>query len=185
LWMGQAYVYPGLVPILSVGCFATLVQEPVWALLSGMNVHGRIALAKLIAAAASACLLAVGLGALGWGLAGAAVCFALPQVLVDGLVTPWFACHRLGVSRRCFALRVYVLPLCCAAPFGIGLWMALPMFPGSVASGAAVMVAGGAASLLAYLRWLLPPGMKSAIVRKLAEMRSTVPGARLPKPSVD
>ncbi len=167
LWMGPEYVFPGLVPILALGCLATVVQEPVWALLSGMNAHGRMALAKLVAAAGSATLLALGLGLFDWGLLGAAVCFVLPQILVDGILTPWCACTRLGVSRRTFAWKVFGLPAVCILPAAAALAGASNLAGDFPLAAAALAAAGLCGSAVAYGKWLVSPALMSAAVRRL------------------
>jgi len=172
LWMGDAYVLHGLVAILCVGTYATLVQEPVWSLLSGMNHHGRVALAKLGAAVGSALLLTVGLWFLHWGLLGAAVCFALPQLLMDGLVTPWYACHVIGVSKRLFLWQVFVRPICCVLPFATTLGGAAMLFVNRPVEAICTMIPGCLLSVWAYWRWLIPEESKRRILRSL---RSVLP----------
>ena len=151
----------GLVPILCIGTYATLVQEPVWSLLSGMNLHGRIALAKLGAAVVSALLLAGGLWFLQWGLLGAAVCFTLPQLLVDGLCTPWHACNVVGVSKRLFLWRVFVRPICCVLPFAIALAGVAMIFNTHPFGASGTMILGLFLSVWAYSRWLISPELYS------------------------
>jgi O-antigen/teichoic acid export membrane protein len=175
LWMGEGYVLHGLVVILCAGTYATLVQEPVWSLLSGMNVHGRIALVKLGAAAGSALLLTTGLWFLHWGLLGAAVCFALPQMLVDGLVTPWYACHALGVSKRLFLWRVFVRPICCVMPFAMALGGAAMIFVNHPFEASGIVLLGCLLSAWAYSRWLISPELIKRILLSLRRL--------LPKPS--
>jgi len=160
LWMGEPFVFPGMIPILAIGTYATLVQEPVWSLLSGMNRHGRIALAKLIAACVSATLLAVGLWGFHWGLLGAALCFALPQVLVDGCITPWYACRVLCVSKRSYLLGTFVRPMLCVSPFAVALVACTRLVPGYPVWAAGVLVFGGVVSGLMYLGWLIPMSMR-------------------------
>ncbi len=117
LWMGSAYVYPGLILILAIGCFPSLVQEPVWSILSGMNTHGKLALCKLAAAICSAVLLGIGLGFLHWKLVGAALAFALPQMLVDSIVAPILACRILRVRVGNYYASTYLKPLIGTVPF--------------------------------------------------------------------
>lgn len=160
LWMGPAYVQPGLLAILAMGTYATLIQEPVWSILCGMNCHGQPAVAKLVAAGVSTALLTVGLWGFHWGLLGAAVCFVLPQVIADGFVTTWYACRIVGVSKRRYLWSAFLRPLLCVAPFaatlaaGAGhvrerpLWALAMISTGSLASG------------LLYLRWLVPSEMR-------------------------
>jgi O-antigen/teichoic acid export membrane protein len=158
LWMGDAYVFHGLVPILCIGTYATVVQEPVWSILSGMNLHGRMALVKLGVAVGSAVLLAAGLWLFHWGLLGAAVCFALPQLLVDGLVMPWHACGLVGVSKSLFLWKVFVRPAGCALPYAIAVGGVAMLGRDYPMGASCAMIVGSALSVVAYARWLVPPG---------------------------
>lgn len=167
LWMGNSYVLHGLVPILCVGTYATLVQEPVWSLLSGMNLHGRIALAKLGAGVGSALLLTAGLWFLHWDLLGAAVCFALPQLLVDGLATPWYACRVIGVSKRLFLWQVFIRPGLCVVPFGSSLVVAFSIFSAHPKLGISLGLLGSALTLACYLNWLIPPLLRTSIMNRI------------------
>ena len=178
LWMGEAYLVHGLVTILCVGTYGTLVQEPVWSLLSGMNIHGRIALTKLGAAVGSALFLTMGLWFLHWGLLGAAVCFALPQLLVDGLVTPWHACNVVGVSKRLFLWRVFVRPLCCVLPFATALGGAAVILMTHPFEALGMIILGAFLSAMAYSRWLISREMKNGILlslRRLLPKRAAEP----------
>lgn len=172
VWMGDAYVLHGLVVILCAGTYATLVQEPVWSLLSGMNRHGRIALVKLGASVGSTLLLTVGFWFLHWGLLGAALCLALPQLLMDGLVTPWYACHVVGVPKRLFLWQVFVRPMLCGASFGVALAVGFEVIP-SHPIWAAVLFGGGTlTSCLLYLRWLVPMATRRVLANSLARILS-------------
>jgi O-antigen/teichoic acid export membrane protein len=177
LWMGDTYVLHGLVAILCVGTYATLVQEPVWSLLSGMNLHGRVALAKLGAAVGSALLLTAGLWFLHWGLLGAAVCFALPQLLIDGLVTPWYACHLLGVSKRLFLWQVFLRPICCVLPFAITLGSAAILFTIRPLEAFGTMILGCLLSAWAYSTCLVSPKIKKRFALSLRCMHLKRPVA--------
>ena len=167
LWMGEAYVVHGLVAILCIGTYFTLVQQPVWSLLAGMNIHGRIALAKLGAGVGSALLLTVGLWFLHWGLLGAAVCFALPQLLVDGLATPWYACRVVRVSKRLFLWRVFVRPICCVLPFAMALGGAAMIYATHPLRALGTLMLGSLLSACAYSRWLISPRMRKRLPRVL------------------
>ncbi len=172
LWMGEAYVLPGLVVILCAGTYATLVQEPVWSLLSGMNRHGRIALAKLGAAVGSTLLLTVGLWFLHWGLLGAALCLVLPQLLMDGLVTPWYACHVVGVSKRLFLWQVFARPMLCGASFGVALAVGFEVLRSHPIWAALLFCGGTLISSLLYLRWLIPMATRRVLTNSIASMLS-------------
>ena len=175
LWMGEAYVLRGLVEIFCIGTYSALVQEPVWSLISGLNVHGRISLAKLGAAVGSVILLTMCFWVLHWGLLGAAVCFVLPQLLVDGLCTPWYACCVVGVSKRLFLWRVFVRPGLCVIPFGASLLVVSSIFSTHPALAIWLGSVGSVVTLVCYLKWLIPPSLRTAImnrIRILVPMRS-------------
>jgi len=117
LWMGGLYVYRGLVPVLAIGCFPSMVQEPVWSILSGMNQHGRLALCKLAAAICSAVFLGIGLWLLHWHLLEAALAFAVPQFLVDSMVAPLIACRCMKTPAALYYGNTYLKPLMGTVPF--------------------------------------------------------------------
>lgn len=177
LWMGPQYVHPGLVPVLALGAFGTLVQEPIWSLLAGMNQHGRVALIKLGAAIASASCLGIGLAVFDWGLLGAAVCFVAPQVLVDGVIVPAYACRHLQIPVGTFIWRILALPLLCTLPFGIALHLSQRLLASSQI-GLALTSAflGTATSTLLFVRLVVPPALQSrihALWRRLPFVRTS------------
>jgi O-antigen/teichoic acid export membrane protein len=170
LWMGEAYVFSGMIPILAIGTYVTLVQEPVWSLLSGMNRHGRIAIAKLIAACISVALLAVGFWGFHWGLLGVALCFALPQVLVDGFITPWYACRVLGVSKRSYLLGTFVRPMLCVSPLAMSLEAGTRLVSEHPVWAAVVFASGCVVSVLCYLNWLVSAAVKKRVAGVFMKM---------------
>jgi O-antigen/teichoic acid export membrane protein len=150
-WMGGAYVYPGLVPVLAIGCFPSLVQEPVWSILAGMNQHGRLALCKLTAAICSAVMLGLGLAFLHWHLLEAALAFAVPQLLVDSMVAPVIACRSLDTAPARYYFTTYLKPLLGTAPFVGCLEVARRSYKTApVLCAAAALVA---AAILAVIYW--------------------------------
>jgi O-antigen/teichoic acid export membrane protein len=151
LWMGNAYVYRGLAPVLAVGCFPSLVQEPVWSILAGMNQHGRLALCKLAAALCSAALLGVGLMFLHWHLMGAALAFALPQLIIDSMVAPVIACRALETPAARYYGSTYLKPLIGAAPFVCCLAVARQTF--KTMPFISISAAALAALILAVIYW--------------------------------
>jgi O-antigen/teichoic acid export membrane protein len=166
LWMGAKYVYPGLVPILAVGALAPLVQEPVWSILSGMNIHGRIALYKLGASIASAALLAAGLGLMRWNLLGAAICLTVPWLTVDGFVTPLYACRKVGIPLSEYYWRTFLQPALCLLPYTCAL-LAILLLERYTIWWPITAVAGGViGSGYLYWRFLIPPQLRGQIARR-------------------
>lgn len=172
LWMGAAYVEDGLLAILCVGTYATLVQEPVWSLLAGMNIHGQVAFAKLGASAASTVLLGIGLWYFEWGLLGAAGCFALPQLLADGIITPWYACRVVGVSMRRFLWYVLGRPVLCVLPLGVTLVVASSTLKADPAPAICLASLGFVVTSVCYLKWLIPARVRYQIVNRIRLMIS-------------
>lgn len=166
-WMGDAYVYKGLMTVLVLGAFPTWVQEPIWGVVAGMNKHGRIAWAKLAGACCCAGFLWVGLAGFEWGLLGAAFCFAVPQVAVDGFVTPLIACRRLDVSLRSYYYRTFVKPLFYVGPFAGCLVLARVLLPLAPWQALATATVGAAVLALVYWTRVLPGPLRSKIVRSL------------------
>ena len=163
LWMGPAYVFPGLSTVLALGSFPSWVQEPVWSILTGMNQHGKVALTRLMGAACSVALLAIGMGLFHWGLLGAALAFAVPQAVVDGVITPRMACRRVGVSLRQYYMQTFLKPGLCVLPYACCLWVARLTWQESV--GISVAAGSLGAVLLAgtYWRMILPAKLKRKV----------------------
>ena len=168
LWMGDKYVCEGLVTILALGAYASIVAEPVWSILSGMNLHGRVALARLAGSVCSAALLAVGLAWLKWNLIGAALCFILPKVVVDGLVTPVVACGRVGMSLRDYYWVTLLKPLLCAAPFICCLGLARITVREPLAIPVSIAALGVAALAGMYWAFIVPQELRRKITVNLS-----------------
>jgi O-antigen/teichoic acid export membrane protein/peptidoglycan/xylan/chitin deacetylase (PgdA/CDA1 family) len=167
VWMGKGYVYAGLMPILAVGCLPTLVQEPIWSILSGMNRHGHIALGKLVAAVLSAALLWLGLAAAKWSLIEVALVFALPQMVIDGVVTPFLACRRLEISLVSYYRQVYLLPLFCVAPYLCCLLLARRIMGAAPVAAVVLVGGGGGAMLLLYWTLIVPEKVRGKLGGRL------------------
>lgn len=163
IWMGPSYIFPGLVPVLALGAYGTLVQEPIWSLLSGMNGHGRAAYAKLAAALASTACLAIGLIFFNWNLLGAASCFIFPQLLIDGIYMPYIACKRMDVSIAKFWRSTIAVPALSVLPLTLGLMFANHWLISSLTLALSSALAGSAASTFLYWKYVIPPKLRERI----------------------
>lgn len=123
-WMGDHYVYKGLMAVLAIGCFPGWVQEPIWSILAGTNRHGRVAIARLTGAICSAILVAIALLVFKRNLLAAAIGFVIPQAFVDGVVTPRLACQRLGACLRRYYWESMLKPFLWGAPYAVCLLLA-------------------------------------------------------------
>lgn len=165
LWMGQSYVFPGLVTVLVLGSLPSCVQEPTWNILTGLNQHGKVALARLAGAGCSALTMAVGLALFGWGLLEAALAFALPQIIVDGLVTPFMACRRVGLPVPTFYAEAFLKPALAVLPWAASLIGARLLWAQHPAFAAGCAGFGGLSMALLYWQWVVPSLWKRRFCR--------------------
>lgn len=121
IWMGPDYAVGWVAPVLAVGSLASLAQLPVMSILVGLNVHGRVGVAKLIAAAVSVAVAYLTMSYLNLGLMGAALAVTLPAIAIGGVYVPHRACRELGMSRLQYLKSAWVRPLLCQAPLALCL----------------------------------------------------------------
>ncbi len=161
LWMGPHYALGVLVAVLALGHLPAIVHQPIWNILIGMNLHGRIAIAGLVAGIVSVAACAIALGPLQGGLIGAALSLTIPIVLTNFIYTAGYACRVLKLSYLRFLREVWGTPLACGLPFAlclIGVRLSFDSRPGvCLLVGMAV---GGLLLLPLYWRWALPGSAK-------------------------
>jgi O-antigen/teichoic acid export membrane protein len=180
LWMGSRYAN-GLVPaILAIGYLSVLVQIPAWNIFVGLNAHGRIGVARLIASASSVGLNVLVVAYLKWGLVGTAAAVTLPLMILNLVDIPLLVCRRLGLDLKRYFLSVTVGPAIHVLPFAICIVVARLVFQtkplmGLVLGGAV----GGAVLAVLYWRYVLPDQVKTLVlyypckVMRLAGMLKT------------
>jgi O-antigen/teichoic acid export membrane protein len=176
LWMGPSYALGTLVAVLALGHLPGIVHQPVWNILVGMNMHGRFAVASLVAGVVSVILCALALGPLHGGLSGAALALTVPLVLLNFVYTAAYACRVLQMSYWRYLLDVWRMPLACGLPFILCLLGVRWMFDGR--PGVCFLVGMGAGGLVlsaVYWRWAIPPETKTragaAIFRTWSRVR--------------
>jgi O-antigen/teichoic acid export membrane protein len=164
LWMGSGYDKQLLVAILAVGHLTFLVQQPVEAIMIGLNAHGRLGLAKVVTSACSVAAMALALGPMGQGLVAVSLAVAVPTTLANGIYVPFYACRRLKLPVGRYLVETWKMPLLCCAPFalclGAGRWLLSDRPLMGLLSGG---VAGGLVLGWLYWRHALPPGLKERI----------------------
>jgi ABC-type phosphate transport system permease subunit len=143
-----------------------MIQQPAWTILSGMNAHGRIGIANLIAAIASLALAVIALGTLQWGLIGAALAIVLPLNIIYGIYIPRYTCRRLDLSIREYATKSLYRPAIMALPFALCLIAARMIFRNdsnlALLAGA---ISGGVVLGLLYWRYVIPERIKNQAFR--------------------
>jgi O-antigen/teichoic acid export membrane protein len=180
LWMGPSYALGALVAVLAMGHLPSIVHQPVWNILVGMNMHGRVAVASLVAGVLSVILCGVALGPLQWGLSGAALALTVPLILLNFIYTAAYACRVLKLSYWRYLVEVWRMPLACALPFVLCLLGVRWMFDGR--PGACLLVGMGAGGLVlsaVYWRWAIPDSAKvqagEAVARTWSRFRGRGP----------
>lgn len=168
VWMGPDYAVGAVLPVLAIGNTLSVAQLPVHSVLIGLNAHGRVGVAKLIAAVIAVLLAAVLMGVWHLGLLGAAIAVTIPMIAVGGVYVPLRACQLLEMNFGRYCVEAWTRPLLCQLPFAAALIAALAFVQNwnIVALGATLAISGG---LLAIVYWLaaLPTDLKERVTRKL------------------
>jgi O-antigen/teichoic acid export membrane protein len=121
VWMGPRYDQGLVLAILALSSAPALTLRPAVSILTGLNLHGFIAFASLAAALVGVALSILNVAVLGLGLPGAALAFAVPTLIVRGIVVPAYVSRRLGITIRALVREGYALPIACGIPFAIVL----------------------------------------------------------------
>ena len=163
-WMGQRYAN-GLIPaVLGIGYLTTMVQLPAWHILMGLNAHGRMGIAQLVASVCSIGLTVVALGYLRWGLAGIAVAVMLPLTVMNVIYLPHLVCRRLDLEIRQYLYSVLTGPILHVGPFAVCLLIARLVFSTEPLIGLLWGGIIGSAILgISYYRYVLPARIKMRI----------------------
>jgi O-antigen/teichoic acid export membrane protein len=166
LWMGARYEQGGVLALLVVGMFLPVAQRTVATILIGLNLHGPLALANLVAAVCGVGLSVLNVTVLGWGLGGAALAIALPMTLGTGVFIPIYACARLGIPLREYFRRTFAVPLACVLPCAAWLAMSRLLFAEEALLAVGVgLIGGGLALVPPYWRYVAPRQAKDMALR--------------------
>ena len=166
LWMGARYEQGGVLALLVAGMFLPVAQRTVATILIGLNRHGPLALANLVAALCGVGLSVLNVTVLGWGLGGAALAIALPMTLGTGVFIPIYACSRLEIPLPEYFRRTFAGPLACVLP--CAAWLALSRFLFGDEPLLAVgvgLLGGGLALVPPYWRYVAPRQAKDMAAR--------------------
>lgn len=168
IWMGPNYEGIAVVAILTIGHILPIAQQSVVTILIGMNLHGRVALANLLAALSAVVLGFLTLGLLHWGLISAALSITIPLTLVSGLYVPLYACRQTDLRLSKYLFDVYGRPLLAVMPYLLCLIAARMLFGSSpVLALACGMAVGVLAVAPVYWFFVLPPPMRTTITSML------------------
>jgi len=168
LWMGPRYGN-GLIPaILAAGCLAAMAQVSTLNILAGLNAHGRLGVAHLVACICSVGLNVLVLGHLKWGLVGTALAVTVPLTILNIIYTPHLICSRLGLNVRRYFLSVAVGPALHVLPFAVCIVFARLLFRSEPLTG---LILGGVVGIvvltIVHWRYVLPDQIKVRVFRYL------------------
>jgi len=176
VWMGADYFHAGLVPVICAGFLATLIQDPVWAIMAGLNRHGSIALVKLGGAVVCVGTVAAGLylgeDKLLWAAAG----ISLPLLVVDGILVPLLACRAMQVAPSEFYRRTLLKPVLCFLPAGLCIIPARLLLGDNMLLMLGVAaVTGGPLQAITFWKFVLPSGAKEKLSRRFRRRSDPAP----------
>jgi O-antigen/teichoic acid export membrane protein len=168
LWMGVRYEQGLVLALLVLGMFLPVAQRTVSIMLQGLNLHGRMALANLVAAICGVGLSLLNVTVLKWGLPGAALAIAVPMTLGTGVFIPFYACRELGIPLREYARRTFVVPVACVLPWAAVLGMSRVVFAARpLLAIAAGLFAGSLVLAPLYWRFIVPAQVKRMAGKRL------------------
>jgi O-antigen/teichoic acid export membrane protein len=183
LWMGPKFVHPWLFEVVALGSLASLIQEPSWNILVGLNKHGRVSFAQLGGATVSAILLYLTLSVFHGGLVASALAIAIPLTVVDGILTPWLACRYLRINLSEFFLRAFARPAFYVVPFALCSLAARLLWPNRPALAVAALAFGVVALAIIYWRLVLSERVRLKMLR-FCRLTPQTPKAAMP-PAAD
>jgi O-antigen/teichoic acid export membrane protein len=165
LWMGSNYAN-GLIPaILGVGYLASIVQMPAMTVLTGLNAHGRVGLAQVIASVCSAGLTVLLLGCMKWGLVGAAIATAIPLTVANTVYLPVQVCRSIKLSMVRYLMVAVGAPIVHTLPFLACLLATRMLLP--TRSILALLIGGGAGTAVLvpiYWRYALSASVRERLM---------------------
>lgn len=171
LWMGESYEAPLVMALLAIGHLPSFAHRGTFRILTGMDRHGRAALAEMIAAVSSVILGVLFVGVFGWGLAGAALAVGVAVAVGGGLVPAAQACAALGVPLARYVREVVLPPFVAVIPLAVCLWVARLTWRDAPWTQLLVgSAAGGAILLPIYWRYVLPERAKQSLGRRVARL---------------
>ena len=153
--------------MLALGHAGFIIQVPVVAILAGMNMHGRVAVATLLGSIAAALGVAWVLGGLKLGLLAVAVAGTWPLIVIHVIYVPLQTCARTGVPLGRYVKKGFGFPLLCVLPFALCLWGGRIFFPEKpLAALVSGCLSGGLWLVPIYWMQVLPQSIKAGILQR-------------------
>lgn len=177
LWMGEAYANGLLIGIFAVSGLTEAMCYPLFRVLMGLNRHGKLGLMNLACGCVSVVLVIIAAMVLKTGLVGIALAIAVPSMVVNACLLPWYASTVLKMRFWDLVRESWTKPLLCCLP-GIVCLVAVEWFmPGSRILR---LVVGGSLAVLAsgwfYWTHAIPAKLKRAAGRRIGMNLGGSPG---------
>jgi O-antigen/teichoic acid export membrane protein len=163
LWMGSNYADGTLILLLVLAHFFSIVYAPLYSILCGLNLHGRVGVVVFLGAVLGAAITLAWLSN-GGRLHDVAFCFGVPWAFVNGVYLPVCACSRLRIPLGEFLRGVWTRPLMACFPFATWLVLVRSLDFGSRFQTLAIASSVGGLLLCAtYWRFGFTPELKLSI----------------------
>lgn len=157
LWIGKSYAdiaYP-ILAILLIPQFFEIPQQINCSLLFGVGKHRFLSYANTISGLVN--LVMSILLAIRYGVIGVAIGTAVPQLVLNAVIIPWYVCRETGTRFLYYYVKVYANTLVSAAVFAVILQQLSSRFP---ANSYLTLFLNASIALLGYLVALYFTGLK-------------------------
>jgi O-antigen/teichoic acid export membrane protein len=156
VWMGAHYESGLVVAVLALGAVLPVSQQPSVQILTGLNLHGRLSAAGLVAALGGVAVGVVLVGYLGYGMPGAALALSLAST-GNGFYIAAYSSRSLGVPLGRYVWLAYARPVSCNLPYAGCLLASRWVFASDPLTALVVGCGSGGAVLAAvYGRYVWP-----------------------------
>lgn len=164
VWMGPSYDHGLVLAILVLGVTPSFTLRPARAVLTGLNLHGFVAMESTFAALIGTGLSVLNIIVLDLGLIGAALAVSIPQFGL-GLLVPVYVSRKLDLRLADILRESYVVPAACAVPFALVLLTSRLIFADQPLLAVSVgSVAGALVLLPLYWRFLAPAQLQRLVL---------------------
>lgn len=166
VWMGEAFRKPVVLVILTLGHLGAMGNSAAYYVLLGLNRHGAVGVATLIASILGIALSATLVTVAGLGVIGIALGIAVSMSLLNFIVIPILAASSVEIPVRRYILETVPRPMTVVIPFAVTLL--LVEYGSGLSAGGRVVVgalAGGVVLGLTYWYFVITAEQRIQIRR--------------------
>ncbi len=167
LWMGKSYSIELLITIIAIGSFFEMTSVPLYRILMGMNLHGRLVLINLISSIFTAIAAYILIVQLHRGIIAIAFATSIPIIIGQGIVVPLLFSKTLHFQVLNFFTSIWTKPLICSVPFAIYLFFVKRYAPVDPFFKVIFALSGGVILLgISYWIGIVPASLKKKLGNK-------------------